>query len=164
MEKKPASSLGIDKATSGIGAFLVSMVTMVSPVSACAADLAISATIAKKAELQTLARPAVLEITAADVERGYIDVPSIAQFSVRSNSPSGYLLVFDTQGDFISGTQVSGLSRAVQLGGAGGSVAQPSTRRGYALGTLDLGFRFTLSTSARAGVHAWPLQVSVIPL
>ena len=150
-----------------MGAFLVALValvTLLSSVPATAADLVISATIAKKAELQTLARPAVLEITATDVERGYIEVPSSAQFTVRSNSPSGYLLVFDTRGDFISGTQVSGLNRAVQLSSAGGSVAQPSTSRGYAPGSLDLGFRFMLSPSARAGVHAWPLQVSVAPL
>ena len=148
-----------------MGAFLlalVALVTMVSP--AAAADLVISATIAKKAELQTLARPAVLEITAADVERGYIELPSNAQYTVRSNSPSGYLLVFDTHGDYISATQVSGLNRAVQLSSAGGSVAQPSASRGYAPGPLDLGFRFTLSASARAGVHAWPLQVSIVPL
>lgn len=128
------------------------------------AKLEVSATIAKHASLKILSRPPVIVVTQADLERGYVDAPVPAQLAVRSNSQAGYLLVFEGHADFVRQTRVTGLGNELQFGPAGGGVPQAAAGRGMASRTLDLGFRFLLSESARAGTHAWPLQVSVVPL
>ncbi len=126
--------------------------------------LSVTATVLKHASLKVLAQPASVVVTAADIARGYVDVPSPAQVAIQSNSPGGYMLVFASQGDFVRQTLVRGLGNDVQLGAAGGGVAQGSTGRGMNKTTLDLGFRFVLSESARQGVYAWPMHLSVTPL
>lgn len=126
--------------------------------------LEVSATIAKHASLKMLSRSPVIIVTQADLERGFVDAPAPAQLAVRSNSPAGYLLVFEGHSDFVRQTRVTGLGNDVQFGPAGGGVPQAAAGRGMGTRTLDLGFRFHLSETARAGTHAWPLQVSVVPL
>ena len=61
-------------------------------------------------------------------------------------------------------TLVRGLGPVVQVGAAGGGVAQGSGGRGMSKTTLYLGFRFILSESAQQGVYAWPVHLSVTPL
>ncbi|MCJ7800297.1 MAG: hypothetical protein MUP33_11180 [Polaromonas sp.] len=128
------------------------------------AKLMVSATVSKHASLQVLAQPASVVITAADMARGYVDVLSPAQVTVQSNTQDGYLLMFDNQGDFLRHALVKGLDRDVQVGAGGGGVAQRSSGGGMRKNLLNLGFRFVLSDSARQGVYAWPIRLSVTPL
>jgi hypothetical protein len=126
--------------------------------------LAVVATVLKHASLQVLAQPGSVVLTAADIARGYIDVSSPAQVAVMSNTQGGYMLMFDSQGEFLRQTLVKGLNTDVQLGASGGGVAQRTSGRGMSKTLLDLGFRFMLSESARQGVYPWPLRLSVTPL
>ncbi|WP_309679275.1 hypothetical protein [Polaromonas sp.] len=127
-------------------------------------QLLVSATVLKHASLQVLVQPASVHVTAADIARGYVDVPNPAQVAVQSNTPNGYLLTFESQGEFLRHTLVKGLGPDVQLGASGGGVSQRAAGRGMSKTLLDLGFRFVLSDSARQGVYAWPLRLSVAPL
>lgn len=121
--------------------------------------LAVSATILKRASLRVLAQPSAVEVTAADVTRGYVDVPAATRIAVRSNSPAGFQFEFASNGEFLRGVQVRGLGGNVQLGPDGGFVRHTI---GRAVDTvLDLAFRFDLTPDARAGVYAWPLQIGV---
>jgi hypothetical protein len=124
--------------------------------------LSVSATVAKRATLKVLAQPATILVTEADLTRGYVEVASPVQVQVQSNSPAGYLLVFESQGDLVSNTRVRGLGNDVQVGASG--VAPRSAPTGGGSATHDLVFRFTLSASARQGRHAWPMQVSALPM
>ena len=126
--------------------------------------LQVSATIAKHASLQVLMQPSSIVVTADDIARGYVDVPSPAQVAVQSNTQSGYMLLFESQGEYLRQTLVKGLSTDLQLGASGGGVAQRSVGRGMSKTLLDLGFRFVLSDSAQQGVYAWPMRLSVTPL
>jgi len=128
------------------------------------AKLQVSATILKYASLQVLAQPASVAVTADDIARGYVDVPMPAQVAVQSNTQGGYMLMFDSQGEFLRQTLVKGLDTDVQLGASGGGVAQRAAGRGMSKAVLALGFRFVLSESAREGVYAWPMRMSVTPL
>jgi hypothetical protein len=125
----------------------------------------VTATIAKHASLQVLAEPASLVITAADLARGYVDVPGASQVAIQSNTSDGYLLEFASQGDFMRQILVHGLrSGVVQLSPDGGVVAQSGgASAGITKTTLTLGFRFLLSPSARQGAYAWPVRLSVTP-
>ena len=126
--------------------------------------LQVSATILKHASLQVMAQPSSVVVTAADIARGYVDVPSPAQVAVQSNTQGGYVLMFESQGEFLRQTLVKGLGTDVQLSASGGGVAQRGAGRGMSKTLLDLGFRFILSESARQGVYAWPMRLSVTPL
>jgi len=127
------------------------------------AKLSVTATILKHASLKILNQPASVVVTAADIVRGYVDVPAPAQVAIQNNS-SGYMLSFSSQGDFMRQILVRGLGSDVQLSPAGGIVTQSGPDRGVTRTTLDLGFRFVLSESARQGVYAWPMHLSVMPL
>lgn len=126
--------------------------------------LAVTATVLKHASLQVVSQPGSVSVTAADIARGYVDVPATAQIMVKSNTQDGYLLTFTSQGDFFRQALVRGLANDVQLGPDGGGVAQKASGRGMTRTELDLGFRFVLSASAQQGVYAWPMRMSVTPL
>lgn len=126
--------------------------------------LAVSATVLKHASLQMLSQPGSVSVTAADIARGYVDVPATARMMVKSNTQDGYLLTFASQGDFFRQALVKGLANDVQLGPDGGGVAQKALGRGMTGTELDLGFRFVLSASTQQGVYAWPMTMSVTPL
>lgn len=126
--------------------------------------LSVTATILKQASLKVLAQPSSLVVTALDIARGYVEVPSPAQIAIRSNSSRGYMLVFASQGELVRQTRVRGLGAEVQLSSGGGVVTQVGAASGITQAVLDLGFRFELSESAQQGIHAWPLQLSVVPL
>jgi hypothetical protein len=153
----------------GVAALLIALAVgwMGMPLAALAsgeAKLTVSATISKHASLQVLAQPASVVITAADMARGYVDVPSPAQVAVQSNTQDGYLLMFENQGDFLRHALVKGLDSDVQVSAGGGGVAQRSSGSGMRKNLLNLGFRFVLSDSARQGVYAWPMRLSVSAL
>lgn len=127
------------------------------------ANLSVTATVLKHANLRVVAQPATVAITEADIARGYVDVSGAAQVEINSNSPNGYMLVFEYQGDFVRQTQVRGLGHDAQFGESGGAIIQPVTGHGMTNRVVELGFRFMLAEGARAGVHAWPVQLSVVP-
>lgn len=127
--------------------------------------LQVSATVMKHASVKILAQPASVVITAADIALGYLDVPGHAQVAVQNNSRNGYQLLFESRGDFLHQIIVKGLGGDVQLdAGVGGSVTREGGGRGMSRVVLELGFRFVLSDSARQGVYAWPVRLSVTPL
>lgn len=127
-------------------------------------SLALTLTVRRHASLKVLSQPASVTLTAADIARGYLDVPGPAQLAVRSNTAGGFLLLFTTFGDFVREVRVRGLGNEVQLGAAGGAVAHGSTGSGMSSTMLDLGYRFELAASAQQGVYPWPMQVAVQPL
>lgn len=126
--------------------------------------LTVTATILTHASLITLAQPSSVLVTAADIARGYVDVAAPARVDIKSNSPRGYMLVVTSEGDFVRHTRIKGLGSDVQLGAGGGVIPQPAAGRGMSKATLDLGFRFALTESARQGVYSWPLRIDVAPL
>jgi hypothetical protein len=126
--------------------------------------LTVTATVLKRASLKTLAQPASVTITAADIARGYVDVPAAAQVAIQSNTSTGYMLEFASQGDFLRQIMVTGLANELQMSPAGGFIVQPPAGTGVTRVTLNLGFRFVLAESVQAGTYAWPMRLSVIAL
>lgn len=128
--------------------------------------LTVTATIAKHASLKVLAQPSAVVVTSADIARGYVDVPAPAHLAIRSNSQSGYLLEFASEGDFMRQILVKGLANDVQLSPAGGTIMQTSTGAGAGVTntTVALGFRFLLAESTRQGTYPWPMRVSITAL
>lgn len=133
---------------------------------AIAADarLAVSATVLKHASLTVLSQPRSLVITSADLVQGYVELPGAVQMAVRSNTRSGYMLVFDVEAAFVDATWVRGLQSNIQLSATGGVVPLSASGHGMSTSTHDLGLRFLLAPSAREGIYLWPMRVSVVPM
>lgn len=125
-------------------------------------SLTVSATVLKSARLTVLAQPATVLVTAADVDRGYVDVAASTKLDIKSNSPDGFMIEFVGRGEFVRGLRVQGLGADLQMGPEGGYVrlmSGPVRTR-----VFDLGFRLELSSVARPGTYAWPVQVAVTAL
>jgi len=100
-------------------------------------------------------QPAAINVTANDIQRGYIDLPAAVAFQVRSNARNGYALQFEPVGGPFSQAQVKwGTSTAVV--GSDGSWLSRSYQSGTATGLLDV--RLVLTADAAPGSYAWPIR------
>lgn len=126
-------------------------------------ELRVTATVMAVTRVQVVSQPAALEITAADVARGYVELPAAVQVVVRNNTGRGYLLVLESQGALFRQAQVHGLAAPVTLGGSGGIVPQPAFHPGSTRSRLALGFRFELPAGTQPGSYPWPLHLSAEP-
>lgn len=127
-------------------------------------SLGVNVVIQKQAKLHVLSQPGAVRVTPADISRGWVEVPVPLQLAVQSNSPRGYLLMFDGDAGFARQARVQGLDHEVQIDAQGGVVPQPGAGHGVLRRTLELKFRFFLAQDTTPGDHAWPLRVSVAPL
>lgn len=128
------------------------------------AQVVVSATVVRHASMRMLSAPQTVSIAAADIARGYVDIPLPSKLEIRSNSPNGYLIAIESAADYARGTEVRGLGDTASFGPFGGLVNVKAGATGMRLIPVELHFRVLLSDSARPGVHAWPLQLSVMPL
>lgn len=130
--------------------------------SAAGARVMVSATVLKHARLSMTDQPATLEITAADVARGYVDVADAGQISIRSNSPR-YMLEFAVQDGFFRRIDVTGLGEDVMLGAAGG-IASRRAAGPAVTEVVSMRYRFVLAASMQPGSYPWPMRLSVSAL
>lgn len=128
------------------------------------AQVGVGATVLRHVSLRVLQLPDSIQITAADIQRGYVDVSVTSRLEIRSNSPAGFMLSIESQAEFARGTEIRGLGGTTAFGRFGGVLMV----KGAAVGGMhttpvELSFRVLLSDGARPGQHAWPLQISVLP-
>lgn len=125
------------------------------------ASLSVSVVVPARAVLTIDSQPAGLEITEADVARGWVEAPGASLIQVRANSPNGWLLEFQPlQGPYRT-LEVTGLGSPAQVSAAGGWLAQPYS--GRTLVTAELRYRLVLSADARPGTYPWPISLSASP-
>lgn len=125
------------------------------------ASLSISVVVPARAVLSVESEPTGLQITEADVARGYVEAPGASLVRVRTNSPAGWLLEFQPLEGPYRALEVTGLGSTAQVGATGGWLAQPYA--GRMLVTASLGYRFFLSSDARPGLYPWPVGLTAIP-
>jgi hypothetical protein len=123
------------------------------------ASFAVSVVVPARASLETLAEPALLSVSEADVARGYVDVAAL--YRVRNNDPAGYLVRLAPRTGLTSTIEVSGLATDVVMRDEVVEVAQPASLQPL---DLNLQFRLMLDPTATAGVYRMPLHVSVAAL
>ena len=111
-------------------------------------------------EIQSV--PAGLDLSVADLQRGYIDVAQPTQLIIHSNSASGFALDVSTVAPMLSSMAIEGLNSDLTLGADGGTIVQ-RWQRPQALG-LSLKFRFGLAPGLAPGKYPWPVRLSVRPL
>jgi hypothetical protein len=124
------------------------------------AALQVSAMVIANAKVQTSYRATQIEISAADVARGQVEVPAALRFSVAtSKGTPGYLMQFHPVGNLFQSVQVDGLGDTIRLGADGGDIVQRDLQASNQ--THELSFRFTLHPDTAPGNYPWPLLLSV---
>jgi hypothetical protein len=134
-----------------------------SPAAEANARFAVSATVEPYASLVIRGAPEVLTLTAADVARGYLDLPQPIALRVHSNSRSGYLLTVSNSLPGLAGLRVEGLGDPVSLDAAGGSVAERWTTPEHTA-EVALRLRLLLDPAVTPGTYPWPLHLSAAAL
>jgi hypothetical protein len=124
--------------------------------------LSVSATVRAVANIERQSAPPDLEISRADLARGFIDVVQPTRLTVRSNSPSGFALEVLTVAPMLSSMNIEGLNSDLALGADGGTIVQRWQKPRVV--NLSLKFRFALAPGLAAGDYPWPVRLAVRPL
>jgi hypothetical protein len=125
-------------------------------------ELSVSVIVRPMAKLQLRSAPSGLDISAADLRRGYIDVKQPTQLTIRSNSPNGYSLEILTVAPLLASMTIEGLNSDLALGADGGTIVQ-RWQKPQAV-DLSLKFRFELAPGLSTGNYPWPVRLAVRPL
>ena len=128
------------------------------------AQVAVGATVLRHAGIHVLTAPRTVSISQADIARGHVDVAIAATLEIRSNSPTGYLLVIESRADFSRGTEVRGNGGIALLGPFGAMLNIQTVGHGMKTTPVELRFRILLSQQARPGVYPWAPRISVFPV
>lgn len=126
------------------------------------ARFAVSATVEAQASLHMESAPIALEVSAADVSRGYIDLSEPLRLRIASNSTEGFALDIAPLGSLLAGFAIYGMDQDIRFGADGGTIVQ-RWQHGQAV-LLDLRFRFVLASGLPPGHYPYPLRLAVRPL
>jgi hypothetical protein len=125
-------------------------------------EFSVSVIVRPMANIELQSMPSGLDISAADVRRGYVEVMQPTRLVVRSNSPNGYALEILTVAPVLSSMTVEGLNSDLALGSEGGTVVQRWQKPQPV--KLSLKFRFELVPGLAVGTYPWPVRLAVRPL
>ncbi len=130
------------------------------------ARFTVTATVSPVVRIEAESAPRALELSAADIAQGYVDVIEPVRVRVHSNGP-GYALDVVTVAPLISAMIIRGPGGEQRLGGEGGTwverwTAAAMPRSGTAETVMH--FRLVLAPNLAAGRYPWPLRVLVRPL
>jgi hypothetical protein len=130
--------------------------------SAGGAQLGVGATVPLVAAMKMLYQVPTIEITEADIERGYVEVRGASRFSVATTSRVGYAVDLVAKLPLFAAVHVSSALGSARLGPEGGTlVARGRPRRDA---NAELTYRFELARDVRPGTYPFPLHLAVRPL
>ena len=126
------------------------------------AQMGVYATVMPVAHLQVTSEPTDIQISAADLRRGFVDVLQPTSLVINSNSADGFALDLMTLSPMVSALIVNGLESDQMVGAEGGTLIQrwhgPQAMR------VMLRFRLLLAPGLDAGRYGWPVKLGVRPL
>lgn len=120
-------------------------------------QMRVTATVSPYVRLDVVRQQPTLTISAADIERGYVDVPAGTSLRTRTNHRNGFVLNFILRSRLCARVSVRGIGSGTEIGSEGGSVRVDYTGPESA---AQVSYRFYLAEGVRSGDHPWPLQVS----
>ena len=151
------------KRTSTVGFLTIALGLLMSvPASAgsVSATMMVSTQVVARAVVAVDSAPASVEVTSADISRGYVDLASPITIRVKTNSSRGYMLQVDKISEAFSRVELSAATLAM-------SIAQQSwIERPYVAGgdLVPVHARLLLAPGAVPGSYALPVAFSASPL
>jgi hypothetical protein len=148
------------KGTAGAIALILALATAAPAIAGQGrASFTVSVVVPARVTLTALDQPAALEVSAADVERGYAEVA--ATYRVSHNDRRGYLLSLLPRHGLAREIEVQGLATALVMGDEPVELVQPGPPGSH---QLALAFRFVLDPAVVPGRYPLPVLVSAQPL
>lgn len=142
--------------TTRTAAFLIlALAIPLSLSAATSAQMTVSVQVVARTIVTVDQQPPTVEITSADVVRGYVDVPSAMTFRIRSNARNGYSLQFAPIAAPFTSARVSWSNTTVNVGNDGSWVTQPYQPAVTSTGTMSV--RLALEPGTVPGTYAWPV-------
>lgn len=103
-----------------------------------------------------------IDITGADVSRGYVDVPGGSRFAVATSGRAGYAVDLVTKVAIFTAVRVHSATASADLGADGGTLVAGRVAGVHA--REELSYRFMLAPSVKPGRYPFPLFLAVRPL
>lgn len=122
--------------------------------------MSVSATVVASARLTVESQPGAVDVTAEDIERGYVDLDAPILLRVQTNSRRGYLLQVANSDDAFSQIEISFGNTEMRVAHEGW-VDRPYVRGGE---SIAMRARLRLSPLAQPGRHALPIEVTASAL
>ncbi len=127
------------------------------------AGLRVVVDVPRVVHLRVLAQPQQLQVTADDIERGYVDVADPMRVAVHANLRDGYGLALSQLSPVFEAAVLHGLGQDLTVRQEA-HVRRAPTGRGLYRDELALSVRLTLARDAKPGSYAWPIRVSALSL
>lgn len=102
-------------------------------------------------------QPSAVNVTPADIARGYLELPSAIAFRIRSNARNGYMVQFQPIAGPFTKAEVSWDNTVASVGSDSSWVTQPY-ERGTRAGSMNV--RLTLAADTAPGTYAWPVSIA----
>lgn len=118
------------------------------------AQLSVSVQVIARTILSIDSEPASVEVSAADIARGYVDLPQSVAFHVHSNDTAGYTLQFEPLASPFSKAAVT-WADSVASYGSDGTWLTRAYQQGTVRGTMSI--RLTIAAGTQPGTYAWPV-------
>lgn len=125
------------------------------------AEIAVSVRVMARTLINSESSPRQLEVSAADVARGYVEVQGATHLLVTNTNRRGYLLSVWPQAQVFSTVVVRSGDSQAELGADGGEIFEG---RWGQMVPLALDFRFMLAPDVKPGVYPWPVKFQASPL
>jgi hypothetical protein len=123
------------------------------------ATFGVTATVLERVTLSAAGPVARLQVSEADVRRGFKDVS--ARYVITSTADPGYMLRLALRLGLARRIEVTGLATGLVLQDQDVEVFRP---RAVADRDLVLGYRILLADSVQPGDYDWPVHVAATPL
>ena len=124
--------------------------------------MAVSVIVMPLTAILAASMPDALEVSARNVERGFVEVTRESPIVVSNNSPGGFVLEIWPVGSVFSAVTVYGIGANVLIGADGGSIYLRG-RHGAAI-RMRLNFRFRIPPGTLPGRYPWPIQFGIQPI
>jgi len=121
------------------------------------AQMQVSVRVIARTILTVDRQPTIVEVSANDVARGYLDVPKAIAFRIRSNAANGYVLQFTPVDAPFSRAEITWNGIVLVIGAEPAHVSQQ-----YQPGTTSdlLTVRLHLAPTAVPGTYPWPIHLT----
>ena len=148
------------KGTAGAVALMLALATAAPAMAGQGrASFTVSVVVPARVTLTALDQPSALEVSAADVERGYAEIA--ATYRVSHNDRRGYLLSLLPRHGLTREIEVRGLATTLVMGDEPVELVQPGPPGSH---PLALAFRFVLDPAVVPGRYPLPVLVTARPL
>ena len=138
-------------------ALILATVALVQPLHAASStQMNVSVEVVARTIFNVTSQPASVNVTSADVARGYVEIPAAIAFQVHSNARNGFTIQFQPVAEPFRQAQISWGTTTATVGSDGSWVAQ-QYEQGVRSGSMSV--RLSLAPSAIAATYAWPISV-----